>query len=119
MFFGKQFGFLENSHDHGDYISSVHKAMPFLSFVAQAPSYARTLVLTSALVIPPLLKAIIAIDDIRKTALRETNDAMKRSEADTLKRHDIISLLTAIVHEKGDKVGVTHNEVTNEMWTAV
>ncbi|KAF2020437.1 cytochrome P450 [Aaosphaeria arxii CBS 175.79] len=119
VFFGKQFGFLQDSHDHGNYIAAVHKAMPFLSFIAQAPSYARGVLMATAIFVPPLLKAIIAVDNIRKTALRETADAMRRSQEDTFKRHDMISLLTAIVHQKGETEGFTRNEVTNEMWTAV
>ena len=119
VFFGEAFGFLENSHDHGNYIHAVHLAMPFLSIVTMAPSYLRPFLLIGATTIPKLLKAVLAVDGIRVTAVEETAKGKARSEDATSKRHDILSQLLAIVQEKGDKVNFTHNEVTSEMWTGV
>lgn len=117
VFFGKPFGFLETSSDHGGYIAAVHKAMPFLSVVSMAPAYARTLLMVVAAAIPSLLRAVLAVDDIRKTALRETDQAMAR-ESDT-QRTDMLSKLLKILEESGEKTGITHHEVTGEMWVAV
>lgn len=119
VFFGEQFGFLEHSHDHGNYIRAVHLAMPFLSVVTMAPVYLRPFILAGATAIPKLLKAVIAVDGIRRTAVRETKTGMARSAEATSKRYDVLSQLVAIVQEKGEKVNFTQKEVTSEMWTGV
>lgn len=118
MVFGREgFGFLETSSDYGNYISAVHKAMPLLSVVAMAPSYVRTFLLTLAATIPSLLRAVLAVDDIRKNAVRETAAVMAR-HSDS-KRHDILSRLLEMVEKTGGKSGLTHHEVVGEMWIAV
>ncbi|XPT01005.1 hypothetical protein M3J09_010149 [Ascochyta lentis] len=117
VFFGKPFGFLESSSDHGGYIAAVHKAMPFLSVVSMAPSYARSALMVVAAAVPSLLRAVLAVDDIRKTAVRETEEAMAR-KSDS-QRHDMLTRLLKVVEDAGDKTGVTHHEVTGEMWVAV
>lgn len=117
IFFGRPFGFLETSSDHGGYIAAVHKAMPFLSFLSMAPAYARTALMVVAAAVPSLLRAVLAVDDIRKTAVRETEEAMgKKSDSE---RHDMITRLLKIVEDSGEKTGITHHEVTGEMWVAV
>jgi len=118
VIFGRQgFGFLETSSDYGNYIASVHRAMPLLSVVAMAPTYARTLLLVAAATIPSLLRAVVAIDNIRKTAVRETEAAMaRRCES---KRHDMLSRLLEVVETQRGESGLTHHEVVGEMWVAV
>jgi cytochrome P450 len=117
VFFGKPFGFLETSSDHGGYIAAVHKAMPFLSVVSMAPAYARAVLMVIAAAVPSLLRAVLAVDDIRKTALRETDEAMAR-KSDS-QRTDMLTRLLKIVDDSGEKTGITHHEVTGEMWVAV
>ncbi|KAF1358688.1 cytochrome P450 [Lizonia empirigonia] len=117
VFFGKPFGFLETSSDYEGHIAAVYKAMPLLSFVSMAPSYAQSALLIAAAAIPSLLRAVVAVDDIRKTAVRETAEAMARTSH--AQRHDLLTRLLQIVEEKGEKTGVTHHEVTGEMWAAV
>ncbi|KZM20678.1 uncharacterized protein EKO05_0007187 [Ascochyta rabiei] len=117
VFFGKPFGFLESSSDHRGYIAAVHKAMPFLSFLSMAPSYARSVLMLIAAAVPSLLQAVLAVDDIRKTTVRETDEAMAR-KSDSHHR-DILTQLLKVVEVSGEKTGVTHHEVTGEMWVAV
>ncbi|KAF2801150.1 cytochrome P450 [Melanomma pulvis-pyrius CBS 109.77] len=119
VFFGKQFGFLENSHDYGSYIQSVHRAMPFLSVVAMTPHYFRPILMACAVTVPKLLRAVIAVGGIRKIAIQNTNQQMLNTETTTSKRHDILAQLLTIVHEKGEKVNLTHNDATAEMWTGI
>ncbi|KAF3007704.1 hypothetical protein E8E13_009541 [Curvularia kusanoi] len=117
VFFGRPFGFLETSSDYGGYIAAVHKAMPFLSVMAMAPAYARTLLMIVAATIPSLLRAVLAVDDIRKSAVRETEEAMAR-QSDS-QRYDMLTRLLDIIEKAGEKYGITHHEVTGEMWVAV
>lgn len=119
VFFGKQFGFLRNSIDYGGYIQAVHKALPFLHILATAPTYLRPVLTTGAIIVPKLLKALIAADGIKKTAERETYDAEARAKEDTAKRTDMTSKLLNIVNEKGDRVQFGLREVVSENWTAV
>jgi hypothetical protein len=93
--------------------------MPFLSVVTVTPVWARPFVLASAITIPKLLKAVIAVDGIRKNAVLETKAGMARTAEATSKRYDILSQLLAIVQEKGEKANFTTAEVTSEMWVGM
>jgi hypothetical protein len=117
VFFGKQFGFVENSIDYGDYIKAVHTAMPLNSFVAMAPLWIRGYLLKIGIMIPKVLKAIMAADGIRQTAVRETGIAQERTLDMNSKRTDILSQLLSIMQERKDII--TIREVHVEMWAAV
>lgn len=119
VFFGKQFGFLKDSIDYGGYIMAVHKALPFLAIIAMAPTYIRPFLMTGAIAIPKLFKAVLAVDGIKKTAERETYEAQARTEEATAKRVDMTSQLLGIVREKGEKSNFGLREIVSENWTAV
>jgi hypothetical protein len=117
--FGQAFGFLKDSIDYRDYIHSVHLAMPFLTLLTVTPYYVRPFLLVIAVCIPRLFKAVQAIEDIKKSAIRETSDAMQRSLEVTGKRPDLLSQLLAIVQHKGEKLNYSHKEITSDMWVGM
>jgi hypothetical protein len=119
VFFGKQFGFLKDSVDYGGYINAVHKAMPFLNTLAASPPYARSLLMIGALAVPSLLKAVIAVNGVKKTAQRETYAAQARTDEASAKRVDMTSQMMGIVREKGEKSNFGVNEIVSENWIAV
>jgi hypothetical protein len=119
VFFGKQFGFLKDSVDYGGYINAVHKAMPFLNTLAASPPYARSLLMIGALAVPSLLKAVIAVNGVKKTAQRETYAAQARTDEVSAKRVDMTSQMMGIVREKGEKSNFGVNEIVSENWIAV
>jgi hypothetical protein len=119
VFFGKQFGFLKDSIDYGGYIQAVHKSMPFLALLSMAPTYIRPLLMVGALTVPSLLKAVIAVDEVKKTAQRETYAAQARTEEASIKRVDMTSQMLGVVREKGEKNNLGVNEIISENWTAV
>lgn len=90
-------------------------SVPFLSVVTMTPTYLRYPVMACAVAVPKLLKAVIAVDGIRAIAIQNTKEQMKAAEAATSKRHDILSQLLTIVHEKGEKVNFTEHNVMAEM----
>ncbi|CAN9293602.1 unnamed protein product [Alternaria alternata] len=118
-FFGQAFGFLRDSIDYKGYIHSVHLAMPFLTLLTVTPYYMRPFLLLIAVCIPRLLKAVLAVEDIKKTAIIETKIATERTLEVTEKRPDLLSQLLAIVQEKGEKVNYSHREITSDMWVAI
>jgi hypothetical protein len=91
--------------------------MPLNSFVAMAPLWIRGYLLNIGIMIPKVLKAIMAADGIRRTAVRETGIAQERTLDANSKRTDILSQLLSIMQEKKDLV--TIREVHVEMWAAV
>ena len=106
VFFGQPFGFLETSLDYGNYIAAVHTAMPMSSVVAMAPLWCRGYLLQMGVMIPKVFKAIVAVDGIGQTAVRETGVAQeKRAEANTL-RTDVLSQLLGIMREKRDSLSI-------------
>lgn len=128
VFFGKQFGFLEDRHDYGNYIRSVHQAMPILSVVAQAPSYVRPLLLLGAVAVPRLFKAVMAVDQIKKNAIKSASAASANSTAHISSKHDVLSQLLTMVREHAkeaekeetkEKLLLTRKEVNSEMFTGM
>jgi cytochrome P450 len=79
----------------------------------------RPFLLLIAVCIPRLLKAVLAVEDIKKTAIIETKIATERTLEMTEKRPDLLSQLLAIVQEKGEKVNYSHREITSDMWVAM
>lgn len=117
VFFGQPFGFLETSSDYGNYIAAVHTAMPMSSVIAMAPLWCRGYLLQMGVMIPKVFKAIMAVDGIGQTAVRETGVAPeKRAEAD-MHRTDVLSQLLGIMREKRDSLSIEKIHV--EMWAAV
>jgi hypothetical protein len=117
VFFGSPFGFLKTSSDYGNYIAAVHTAMPLNSVVAMAPLWIRTYLLKMGVMIPKVLKAIIAADGIRYTAVRETGVAQERTLDANANRTDVLSQLLSIMREK--RTSLTIKEIHVEMWAAV
>lgn len=93
--------------------------MPFLTLLTVTPYYVRPFLLLVAVCIPRLLKAVLAIEDIKKSAIVETNAALERSHDVTGKRPDLMSQLLAIVQERGEKVNYSHREITSDMWVGM
>ena len=93
--------------------------MPFLTLLTVTPYYVRPLLLLVAICIPRLFKAVMAIEDIKKSAIVETKCAMDRSSEVTGTRPDLLSQLLAIVQEKGEKVNYSHKEITSDMWVGM
>lgn len=93
--------------------------MPFLTLLTVTPYYARPLLLLVAVCIPKLLRAVLAVEDIKKTAIRETKTAMERTSEATGKRTDVVSQLLAIVQGKGEKVNYSHKEITSDAWVGM
>lgn len=119
VFLGKQFGFLRDSVDYGNYISAIHQGLPFLHLVASAPAYVRPCLMSGALAVPRLLKAVLAIDSLRKFAEHETYEAQARAEGDNTKRVDMTSVMLGIVREKGERDNFGLREVISENFTGV
>jgi hypothetical protein len=108
---------VESSTDYSDYIKAVHTAMPLNSFVTMAPLRIRGYLLNIGIMIPKVLKAIMAAYGIRQTAVRETGIAQERTLDANSKRTDILSQLLVISQEK--KESVTIRDIHVEMWAAV
>jgi hypothetical protein len=117
VFFGSPFGFLETSSDYGNYIAAVHTALPLNSVVAMAPLWIRRYLLQVGVMIPKVLKAIIATDGVRQTAVRETGVAQERTSNANANRTDVLSQLLSIMREKNDCL--TIKKIHVEMWAAV
>lgn len=119
LYFGRMFGFMENSHDHGSWIRSLDLLMPFVCMTAVAPSYFRPLILASAFVVPGSLSALKALDTIatasRSCVAKRFGDGSKTSEH----RTDILEQLYSIHRERGEKVEFGLGEIEQEAYVAL
>lgn len=93
--------------------------MPFLTLLTVTPYYTRPFLLFVAVCIPKLLRAVLAVEDIKKTAIKETKKATERSLEVTGNRPDVVSQLLAIVQDRGEKVNYSHREITSDMWVGM
>lgn len=121
LYFGRAFGFLEHSHDHGGWMHSMHLLMPFLCMCAVAPSYVRPLVLASSLVVPGSLKALKAIENICTSAracVAKRFDQGSQLEA-SQERSDMLQQLYDIHMEKGSKVDFNMGDIEQEAYVAL
>ncbi|KAF2970786.1 hypothetical protein GQX73_g2847 [Xylaria multiplex] len=120
LYFGRMFGFMEKSHDHGNWIQSLDLLMPFLCMTSVAPSYMRPLILSSALVVPGSIKALKAVETIG-TAAREV--VSKRFNIGATPEHerrtDVLQQLYDIHEEKGAKVDFKMGDIEQEAYVAL
>ncbi|KAI0875612.1 cytochrome P450 oxidoreductase [Hypoxylon argillaceum] len=120
LYFGRMFGFMEKSHDHGDWIRSLDLLMPFLCMTSVAPSYMRPLILSSALVVPGSIAALKAVDTIG-TATRDV--VSKRFNIGATPEHeqraDVLQQLYNIYEEKGEKVDFKMGDIEQEAYVAL
>lgn len=122
LYFGRMFGFLEKSHDHGGWIHSLDLLMPFLCMCAVAPPFIRPLILASSLVVPGSLKALKAVDNIgtsSKDCVAKRFDQERKSEFEGEKRTDILQQLYEIQQEKGSKVDFNLGDIEQEAYVAL
>lgn len=119
IFFGKMFGFLRNSEDHGAYIASLDALVPFLCVTAIAPRNLRPFISALMAVVPAAVAAAKSLDSIRTAALAAVGGRMKGIQDGIPQRGDMMSQLFDIVHEKGEKVNFSHREVTLESYSAM
>ncbi|KAF2728074.1 cytochrome P450 [Polyplosphaeria fusca] len=119
VFFGRKFGFLEKSCDHGNYIASLDVIMPVLNLLGITPKYCRTLVLLSSMFAPAVLKAVMAVSHMQKEAIAIADSKKVEVEETERPRVDVLSQLFQIVKDKGEKVKFGHKEATNEAYTGI
>jgi hypothetical protein len=118
IFFGDMFGFLKNSEDHGAFIASLVALMPVLCMSAIAPSYLRP-IMTSAIAVPYMLRAVKAINGIREAAVAAAENRIKNIELGAPVRNDMLQQLFDIVREKGEKINFGSREATLEAYVAI
>jgi hypothetical protein len=119
IFFGDMFGFLQHSHDHGAFIASLDALMPVLCMSAIAPSYLRPIIMTSAIVVPSVLRAVKAIDGIRKAAVAAAGKRINNIESGNPVRNNMLQQLFDIVREKGEMINFSSREATMEAYVAM
>ena len=84
LFFGRQFGFMENRSDYGDYIQSLDILLPAVAICSVLPSYLRPLQVLGHL-IPPVHRALICYDNIviaAKNAVRDRQVLMQQEKVE-------------------------------------
>ncbi|KAH7413960.1 cytochrome P450 [Phaeosphaeria sp. MPI-PUGE-AT-0046c] len=119
IFFGKTFGFLRNSEDHGTYIASLDALIPFVCTVAVAPWHIRPFVGALIAIVPAAVAAARSLDLIRTATLTAVGGRMKSIQEGVPQRGDIMNQLFDIVHEKGEKVNFSHREIALETYSAM
>lgn len=119
IFFGKMFGFLRDSEDHGAYIASLDALLPYMCTIAVAPLHLRPIIGGFMAIVPSAVAAAKALEKIGTAAIAAVGGRMKSIEEGNPQRGDMMSQLFDIVHEKGEKVNFSHREVTLESFSAM
>lgn len=122
LYFGQMFGFLQHSHDHGDYIKSLETLMPVLCTSAVASSYCRPFILGTAILsskVRNALKSIDLISDAARDCVTERISEQQRPGSSINSRNDLLQQLLDIQEEKGEKIDFGHGEVQLEAYVAL
>lgn len=119
IFFGRMFGFMEESHDHESLIASLDTLMPPLCVMAIAPVYLRPFILISSLFIPGARKSGKAVGIIEEKARICVAERLGHIQDGLELRNDLLSHLLQIRDEKGEKINFSTNEVILESWIAI
>jgi hypothetical protein len=85
--------------------------MLLLLVVLHALRYIHPLLLVGAAFVPQLLRAILSVQGIRRTAVRKTKRSI--AKGDKTKKFDVVSQLLTII--KSRKTGLLQREVELEM----
>ncbi|KAJ9606160.1 hypothetical protein H2200_009121 [Cladophialophora chaetospira] len=122
LFFGRTFGFMQQSHDHEALIASLDAFLPVLSTVSVASSYYRPFMLISALLSSSRRKAVGVMTLFANTARRivvQRREAETQEHADDKIRRDLLKQLLDIVRDKGEKVDFGFGDVAREAHIAL
>jgi hypothetical protein len=116
LYFGEQFGFMENSHDHGGYIAACDALLPVLTAAGVSSPAVRNVILGSSLFSSAARKGLKAVDRIAAAARgcvakRLSADAGGKSNTG---RTDLLHHLLEIVEKKGEAVDFGRGEVEYE-----
>lgn len=85
LFYGKQFGFLKNSHDYENYIDSLDALLPALSTICVLPAYVRPLQVFGSLV-PQIKKGKTCYDKIVLAAKQVVKERQQLMMTDKVQR---------------------------------
>lgn len=85
LFYGHQFGFMENRHDYGSYIESLDALLPAVAVACVLPSYVRPLQVFGHL-FPPLHRALKCYDNIVRAAKQAVRDRQTQTEEKKVER---------------------------------
>lgn len=120
LYFGRMFGFLENSEDFHGWIHSLDLLTPFICMTAVAPKFVRPMIMASALVVPGSLQALRAIENIATSAKEMVAGRFGTVDLETMeRREDIAGQLYGIHVEKGAKVDFMIGDIEQEAYNAI
>lgn len=124
LYFGRMFGFMQNRHDHGNYIEALDTLMPVVCGSAVAASYARPFMMALSLLVPGLRKSIKALDHIDVAArscvaTRFEGQYSATGKIDSAPRRDLLQQLLEIRETKGEKVDFTLGDVESEAYVGL
>ncbi|KIW85494.1 hypothetical protein Z517_00885 [Fonsecaea pedrosoi CBS 271.37] len=129
LFFGKMFGFMNEGHDHENWIASLDLLMPFLTITSVIPSYLRTLLAVSAFLFPKVRQAFHALNTLeaaakrcvveRKELLQNPDAAGAADDKGPGLRRDLLAQMFAIQQSKGADVNFSDKDMTKESYSAI
>lgn len=122
LFFGRMFGFMQESCDYESLIASLDSFLPVVSLLSVASRYYRPFVLITALFKSSKRKAVAVLSLFEKIARRMV---AQRRETETnggeggTTRTDLLQQLLSIVTDKGEKVDFGVGDVAREAHIAL
>jgi hypothetical protein len=120
LYFGRMFGFMENAHDHGNYIASLDTLMPVVCLNGIAPAYTRPFILGSSIFSANVRRGLKAIDHIAAAAKRCVAQRIQSiSSGNANLRRDILHQLLEITQSKGKEVDFGVHEVEYEAYVGL
>lgn len=123
LYFGQMFGFLEKEIDYQNLIRSLDTLNPIIGSAAVSASYARPMIMISAVASSSVrsgLKAIDHVVSVAKSCVKKRQDELDANKTGGEQpRRDLLQQLFEIMHEKGEKVDFGIPEIQYEAYVAL
>ena len=90
LFFGHQFGFMQDEHDYGRYIGSLDTLLPGIALSCVLPSYIRLFHSSLGMLFPTIRNSIQGFDKIRAAGRHWTDIRQEQMKAQQVDRVDLL-----------------------------
>ncbi|KAJ5768724.1 hypothetical protein N7520_003283 [Penicillium odoratum] len=91
LFFGFQFGFMQDEHDYGGYIENLDTLLPVIAQSCVLPAYLRYFHSSIGMLFPTIRNSNQGFDEIREAGRYWTNKRQKEMQARSVKRTDLLA----------------------------
>ncbi|KAL8723382.1 MAG: hypothetical protein Q9225_000298 [Loekoesia sp. 1 TL-2023] len=120
LFYGKQFGFMSERTDIGNYMRAIDSLLPAFTLGGTIPSYLTKLYFLSTVLISPSVRgalgAVKHIENASETAVKNRQQELMEKKDD---KHDMLRKMLEINADRGEKINFTYQHICVESHSSI